>query len=161
MFPKESPPLDPKKLYSKLVVEHYRSPRHCGLPPHPTHLGRGVQRMCGDSVQLGLVLGPQGLEAIGHESKGCAISVAAASLACELFARVPPGEWESLTTRFQALVEGKLSPQSDGPLGDLEAFFEVSRFPTRRGCALLPFRALEDALSNPGTMPVEPESESR
>ncbi len=80
------------------------------------------------------------------DGRGCAISQAAASILTTLVGGREVAEVAGFRKTF---AEG-LAP--DGPrlpsaLGDLRALAGVKRFPSRVRCAVLPFDALEDALS--------------
>ena len=73
--------------------------------------------------------------------------MASASMMAEEVAGRPLDEVHDLVARFRALlVEGK-DPSDLGDLGDLEALSGVRKYLARVKCAMLPWVALEDGLS--------------
>ena len=85
------------------------------------------------------------LAEITFDGRGCAISLAAASM---LTAVARGKDLDEIARLREMFVDG-LSPE--GPpmpkeLGDLRALAGVKRFPSRIRCAMLPFDALEEAL---------------
>lgn len=101
---------------------------------------------------LRLVVEGERVRAAGFEGEGCAISQAAASALVDV---LPSWELREVAarTRFyeQRLGLGEAEAPAGGEdvaaLGDLAAFEGVRAFPTRRRCALLPLRALAQALA--------------
>ncbi len=133
------------ELYQEIIVDHSRHPRHRGLPPAPTHRAEGFNPLCGDRVEVGLVLRGGKLEEAGFDGCGCAISQAAASLMMEHVQHMEASHVRALAARFQRMVKGEESADFDHD-GELAAFGGVTRFPMRVKCATLPWHTLLAAL---------------
>jgi nitrogen fixation NifU-like protein len=135
------------ELYREILLDHYRHPRHRGTLEAPTATAHGHNPLCGDEVDLSLRLYGGELEQVAFDGQGCSISMASASMMAEEIAGRPLDEVHDLIARFRALlVEGK-DPSEVGDLGDLEALSGVRKYLARVKCAMLPWVALEEGLS--------------
>ena len=135
------------ELYREILLDHYRHPRHRGRLEAPTATSHGHNPLCGDEVDLSLRLRAGELEQVAFDGQGCSISMASASMMAEEVAGRPLDEVHDLIARFRALlVEGK-DPSALGDLGDLEALAGVRKYLARVKCAMLPWVALEEGLS--------------
>ena len=131
-------------LYRELVLDHGRAPRHVGALPDHTHRAEAVNALCGDRVVLELRLDARGhIETLRHHTEGCLLCTASASLMAD-----------DVTGRDAAAVAARLLAlqtairRGDGEdLGELGALAGVSAHPARHRCVLLPWEALQAALS--------------
>jgi nitrogen fixation NifU-like protein len=130
------------QLYQDIVLDRTRHPRHAGKPAQFDAQGDGVNRLCGDRVSIYLTR--EGM-ALRHESEGCAIMTASADLMADATIGKTPAEIRALAKSF---TEAVTTGAADPALGALNALTPVSEFPSRIGCATLPWRALEEALQN-------------
>lgn len=130
------------QLYQELILDHFKNPRNKGLAEAFAYEGRANNPVCGDTASARLSEGPDGLT-MTHEVDGCAISQAAASVLAELIEGAKPEEVPALLDRFAAVVAGKDSGEG---MSDAAAFAGIAKFPARAYCALLPVRALRQAL---------------
>lgn len=142
------------ELYQQVLLDHYKNPRNRGGLPGATHHGAAFNPLCGDDVALHLRIEGDRIQEVRFEGKGCVLSQAAASALTEALVGKAPGEARQLGTGFEGLV-GAPPVQAAGTGEDpqsllpeaLRAFAGVRAFPTRRRCALLPWRALTEALA--------------
>lgn len=101
---------------------------------------------------LRLVVEGDSIRQAAFEAEGCAISRAAASALVDILPSWELPQLAARTLQYErrlGLVSEETTPvetETDDGLGDLAAFAGVREFPTRRRCAALPFRALEEAL---------------
>lgn len=131
-------------LYKQIILERVREPRHAGRPARFDAQGEGSNRLCGDKVSIYL---DSATMSVTHASEGCAIMTASADLMADAAAGKTPAELRALYAAFTETV----STGTENPvLGKLNALAPVSEFPSRIGCATLPWRALEEALANVG-----------
>ncbi|MCY3546524.1 MAG: SUF system NifU family Fe-S cluster assembly protein [Gemmatimonadetes bacterium] len=133
------------ELHQALIRDHFRRPRNRGALEAPAMSGRAHNRFCGDTVIMWARLEDGLIAEVTFDGRGCAISLAAASMLTSVARGRSAAEIADLRQTF---VDG-LAP--DGPalpkeVGDLRALAGVRRFPSRVRCALLPFEALEEAL---------------
>ncbi len=130
------------QLYEAIVLDRVKQPRHAGRPAQFDAQGQGANRLCGDRVSVYLT---RDGTMVQHESEGCAIMVASADLMADATLGKTPAEIKDIFESFShAVTTGTENPG----LGELNALTAVSQFPSRIGCATLPWRALEEALQN-------------
>jgi nitrogen fixation NifU-like protein len=130
------------QLYQDIVLDRTRNPRHAGKPAQFDAEGTGANKLCGDKVKIYLTR--EGM-ALHHESEGCAIMTASADLMADATIGKTAAEIRELAQNFTKAVT---TGAEDPALGALNALTPVSEFPSRIGCATLPWRALEEALQN-------------
>ena len=78
-----------RELYQEVILDHGKNPRNFGTrsPMGPTVRPRASNPLCGDrlTVYVTLADGRDALTEAAFEGKGCAISVASASLLTEVW----------------------------------------------------------------------------
>jgi nitrogen fixation NifU-like protein len=141
----EHPDYDPGALYRETVMDHYRAPRGKKSIDRIDLTREGHNPVCGDRVTLSLKMTDDGIEDIAVDCRGCAISVASASMLAELLPGKSTAEIERLAEAFRGMMHGKPAP-TDLDLGDLEALQGVHKFPVRVKCALLAWITALEAL---------------
>ncbi len=131
-------------LYHELIIDHSKSPRnHDSLPSH-THSAKGYNPLCGDSVELFLVIKNDVVVDVGCQGIGCAISIASASLMTEAIKGKSVSEIQDTFRKFHKMVtEGDCSEE----LGKLASFQGIREFPGRVKCVTMSWHALQAALS--------------
>jgi nitrogen fixation protein NifU and related proteins len=117
-------------LYSDVIRERWRRPRHRGELPGANAVAEDVNPLCGDRVRLMLAVEPDGrIAAARFVGDSCAISTASADVLADLVAG---------RSREEALAL-----EVSDVLGVLQA--EIR--PTRMRCVTLPLTVLEKALA--------------
>lgn len=144
---------DLEELYQQVILDHSKRPRNRGEIPGATRV-TGDNPSCGDEMQLDVKFSTDGtvedLKWLGH---GCAISQASASLMTMKLKGKPRAEAERLMRAFRELVTAGTEP---GPgLGDAVLLRGVRVFPQRVKCAMLAWRAFEQALGEGGSVSTE------
>ena len=151
-----------EELYQEVILDHSRRPRNFGqLPDASVHV-HGDNPSCGDEIDLGVKFAPDGsLEEIKFSGHGCAISQASASLMTMKLKGKSRATAEEMLHAFHELVTGENDATSPS-LGDLRLLRGVRKFPQRVKCAMLAWRALEEALrQNAGEATVSTEGDVR
>jgi nitrogen fixation protein NifU and related proteins len=134
-------------LYQDLILDHGTSPRNYGcLKGQATGQAEGFNPLCGDKVTVYLRLENERVKDIQFEGKGCAISVASASLMTELFQGKTVAEVEELWKSFQEVLFTEVTPPER--LGKVLALTGVKAFPARVKCATLAWHAALAALKS-------------
>jgi nitrogen fixation protein NifU and related proteins len=135
-----------EELYQEVILDHSRRPRNFGELPDASVKVHGDNPACGDEIHLAVKFdGNGGLEEIKFTGHGCAISQASASLMTTKLKGKSRADVERTLRAFHDLVT---SEKNDAPknLGDLQVMRGVRKFPQRVKCAMLPWRAVEQAL---------------
>ena len=137
-----------RELYQDIILDHSRHPRHFGPLTGASHVAEGHNPLCGDKVKIYLVVDAKGrITDVSFEGKGCAISVASASLMTEMLRGRNVAEAESLMGGFLHLVKGEAAQALDEEDRErLEVMAGVSAFPMRVKCATLAWHAMKAAL---------------
>jgi nitrogen fixation NifU-like protein len=131
-----------------MIVDHGKSPRNFGVLEKATHCRQGHNPLCGDKVTLYVEAAAGQISALRFEGKGCAISMASASLMTEALEGKTLAEAEQVFADFHLLVTEKEHPPGlEDNLGKLAAFKNLSEFPVRVKCATLAWHTLRAALA--------------
>ncbi len=131
-------------LYQEVILDHNRSPRNFGPLEGANHEAHGDNPLCGDTVDVRLLVTDGVVSAVGFEGSGCAISTASASLMTEAVRGKTREEIDELATAFTTLVKGG----GGNGLGKLAVFSGVHEFPMRVKCATLCWHTVRAALSD-------------
>jgi len=136
-----------EELYQEVILDHSRRPRNFGTLADADVLVHGDNPACGDEIHLGIHFDPDGkLAEIKFSGQGCAISQASASMMTMKLKGKTRAEAADLAHAFKTLVTTEAIPGSKS-LGDLQLLQGVRKFPQRVKCAMLPWRAVEQALT--------------
>lgn len=136
-----------EELYQEVILDHSRRPRNFGAVEKPDVLVHGDNPSCGDEIHLGVQFGADGtLQEIKFSGQGCAISQASASMMTMKLKGKSRAEAGEMARTFKNLVTGEMN-EPPKKLGDLQLLQGVRKFPQRVKCAMLPWRAVEQALA--------------
>ena len=146
-----------RELYQEIILDHSRHPRHFGALASANHVAEGHNPLCGDRVKVYLQVDANNLISdVSFEGRGCAISVASASLMTDLLRGRSIAEAEKLMGGFLHLVKGEdAAGLSADDREQLEVMAGVSAFPMRVKCATLAWHAMKAALDDEGTAKTE------
>lgn len=152
---------DLTQLYQEIILDHGKRPRNARIVEHASCNAKGNNPLCGDRVTVTARLSADGtIEDVGAEGRGCAISIASASMMTEALKGRTPEDAKRLFAAVQGLCTGKLgSMQAKTDVGAeladnvdrLAALSGVSQFPARVKCATLPWHTLMSCLDGRGT----------
>jgi nitrogen fixation NifU-like protein len=125
-----STPSAAQSLYSDVIRERWRRPRHRGELPGANAVAEDVNPLCGDRVRLMLAIDPDGrIAAARFVGDSCAISTASADVLADLVAGRSREEARALD------------------VADLLGVLQAEIRPTRMRCVTLPLSVLEKALA--------------
>lgn len=138
--------MDLKDLYRDVILDHNKSPRHYGKLDPADSSADGHNPLCGDRLHVTLRLDGDRVSDLRFEGKGCAISVASASMMCEA---VKGKSRSDITHLFDEVHEVLTKHDAPVPesLGKLAALSGVREFPVRVKCASLAWHTLNAALA--------------
>ncbi len=135
-----------QELYQEVILDHSRRPRNFGELTDASVLVHGDNPSCGDEIHLGVKFGDNGeLQDLKFSGHGCAISQSSASMMTTKLKGKSRAEADELLRAFHDLVTAETA-EAPGSLGDLRLMQGVRKFPQRVKCAMLAWRALEQAL---------------
>jgi nitrogen fixation NifU-like protein len=150
-----------EELYPQVLLVHSKRPRNFGeITDGAVHV-HGDNPSCGDEIHLHVKFGTDGkVEDLKFTGQGCAISQASASMMTMKLKGKPRDEAVEMLRSFQEIVT-KDVPEPAKALGDLRVMQGVREFPQRVKCAMLAWRAFEQALGQspaPGELHVSTEA---
>ena len=141
-------------LYQSVILDHSKCPRNFGEIANAVRV-RGDNPSCGDEIELSVKFAPDGaVEDIKFTGQGCAISIASASLMTIKLKGKSRADGQEMARAFHDIVTTEVA---DPPrqLGDLRLLAGVRKFPQRVKCAMLAWRAFEQATGKSGTVSTE------
>jgi nitrogen fixation NifU-like protein len=142
---------DLRDLYQEVILDHGRKPRNFRRLDDATLTARGDNPMCGDRMELFLKTAPDGTIAeTGFQGRGCAISMASASLMTETVKGKSPLQAREMGEKFRTLAMTGTCPDCGEAIADdmerLAPLSGVHEFPSRVKCATLAWHTLNAAL---------------
>lgn len=143
---------DLRDLYQQVILDHSRKPRHFGELDQPCVHVHGDNPSCGDEVDVFVRFGSDDqIEEIKFSGQGCAISQASASMMTVKVKGQSKERAGAMLEDFRRIVTGDAVPQDAEALGELILLEGVQKFPQRVKCAMLSWRALEQAMEQQKT----------
>jgi len=141
---------DLRELYQEVILDHSRQPRNFRRPAGANREARGDNPLCGDKVTVFLTIEDGRVTDVGFEGRGCAISMASASLMTEVLKGKTEAEARALFERFHDEMTGKSACHgaAAGELDKLTVLSGVREYPMRVKCATLSWHTLMAALDN-------------
>ncbi|MEP6766312.1 MAG: Fe-S cluster assembly sulfur transfer protein SufU, partial [Gemmatimonadaceae bacterium] len=98
---------DLQELYQEVILDHNRKPRNYGELEGADHRAEGKNPLCGDHVQVELVMDDDVIREVKFTGHGCAISRASASLMTAAVKGKSRADADALFHRFHAMVLGQ------------------------------------------------------
>jgi nitrogen fixation NifU-like protein len=137
-------PEAPHAGLNAMLLEHYKRPHNRRDLPLPSHLGEGNNPLCGDQVQVALVISNGVVCDVAFKGRGCSVCIASASLMTDCVRAMSVQDARALCARFRGWTEGEETIWTVPPV--LEPLELVRAHPVRRRCVTLAWEALADAL---------------
>ena len=136
-----------KELYQQVILDHNKSPRNFRVMENANLHAEGYNPLCGDHVDIYLLIEDGIIKDVSFKGEGCAISKASASLMTSILKGKTKEEAEKLFEKFHDLVTGKLGENvTIDDLGKLAVFAGVQEFPVRVKCASLAWHTMINAI---------------
>jgi nitrogen fixation NifU-like protein len=142
--------MDLRDLYQDVIIDHNKNPRNFGRPETCDHEANGNNPLCGDKVTVFLSIAGDVIEDVRFEARGCAISVASASMMTELVKGRKLADARAIFEDFRDVVTRKEDVGADDleRLDKLAVLTGVREFPMRVKCATLPWHTMSAALDD-------------
>lgn len=131
------------ELYDAAIVATAKETAKAERLPAPDLTVEEDNPLCGDRITLDLAFADGRVAAVGHKTRGCLLTRAAAVVLARHAVGADPAELRRAIASLRALLAG----QEGAPAWpELSMFEPVRAVASRHDCVLLPFRALETAL---------------
>ena len=142
-----------RELYQEVILDHGKAPRNFGKPESATCESNGHNPLCGDTVTIYLTVKDDIVEDVGFEGRGCAISIASASMMTEILKGKTSEEAKRLFEGFHDLCTkddfdiSALSDCDEDAVERLVMLSGVKEFPIRVKCATLAWHTMQAAMN--------------
>jgi NifU-like protein involved in Fe-S cluster formation len=132
------------QLYDEAIKALARAAHGAGTLRTADAVVRLDNPYCGDRIDLALTLDTGRVVTMTHETKGCLLCCASASLIGLRAPGATIAQVEQAVVALDALLAGRDLPA--GAWAELEVFRPVRDYPARFGCVTLPLNALRKAV---------------
>ena len=143
---------DIRELYQEVILDHGKNPRNFRQPEDATCEAQGHNPLCGDRLTVYLkVDGDKTIEDAAFEGRGCAISVASASMMTDIVRGKTVPQVKTLFDQFHQLCTGEAeeiqSEEFSDDMDKLRVMSGVRQFPMRVKCATLAWHTMNAAVT--------------
>ena len=133
------------ELYQEVILDHSKSPRNFGVLDRYTCTAEGNNPMCGDQLTVYVDIKDDIVSDVSYRARGCAISIASASMMSSIIKGKTIEEVNILFDKFHKLCMGE-EVEDDDDIERLRVLSGVSKFPTRVKRATMSWHAIQSAL---------------
>jgi nitrogen fixation NifU-like protein len=141
-----------RELYQEVILDHGKNPRNFRHPEDATCEAHGNNPLCGDKLTVYLRLGDnQLIEDVAFEGRGCAISIASASMMTDIVRGKTTAQAEELFKNFHTMCTSGEQVSSDkfaDEIEKLQVLSGVNQFPMRVKCATLAWHTMNAAVKD-------------
>ena len=134
-------------LYQEVILDHSKNPHNFGVLDQYTCTAEGNNPLCGDSLTVYVNIENNIISDVSYKARGCAISIASASIMSDTIKGKTLEEVNILFDKFHRLCMGE-DMKDDGDTEILKVLSGVSKFPTRVKCATVSWHAMRKAVDN-------------
>ncbi len=139
--------MDINGLYQEMILDHAKKPHNFGILDQYTCTAEGNNPMCGDQLTVYIDVQDDIVSNVSYRARGCAISIASASIMSETIKGKTLEEVEILFNKFHRLCIGE-DIEEDEDTESLKILSGVRKFPARVKCATLSWHAMISSLKN-------------
>ena len=132
-------------LYQEIILDHSKNPKNFGVLDRYTCTAEGNNPMCGDQLTVYVNVKDNIVSDVSYRARGCAISVASASIMSQMIKGKTLEEVNILFDKFHRLCMGE-DIEEDEDTETLQVLSGVSKFPTRVKCATMSWHAMKEAI---------------
>jgi len=142
---------DIRELYQEVILDHGKNPRNFRHPEDATYEADGNNPLCGDRLTVFVkVGGDESIEDAAFEGRGCAISVASASMMTDIVRGKKIIQVDALFDTFHKMCMGEEIGETPEEFKDdldkLMVLSGVKQFPMRVKCATLAWHTMNAAV---------------
>jgi nitrogen fixation NifU-like protein len=151
-----------RELYQEVILDHGRNPRNFRHPEDANREAHGNNPLCGDMLVVYLTVGGDGaIQDVAFQGKGCAISMASASMMTEILKGRTAEEAERLFDSFHGMCTeddfdmAAAEAAEPDALERLGVLAGVREFPVRVKCATLAWHTMTAAMAGEAEVSTE------
>ena len=129
-------------LYQEVILDHAKNPHNFGILDQYTCTAEGNNPMCGDQLTVYIDVQDDIVSNVSYRARGCAISIASASIMSQKIKGKTIEEVEILFNKFHRLCLGEDIEEDDEDMESLRILSNVSQSPSRVKCATMSWHAM-------------------
>ena len=133
-----------RDLYQQLILDHNQNPRNFREIEHASHSANGHNPLCGDQLEVFLMVDNGIITDISFQGSGCAISKASASIMTSELKDKSVEEAYGIFDKFHRMVTDGIL---DDSLGKLSVLSGIHQYPSRVKCAILAWHTAMGAVN--------------
>ena len=134
-------------LYQQVILDHNKNPRNFGKLEQHTHSADGHNPLCGDQIEVQLLIDGDVIKDVKFNGSGCAISKASASIMTTLIKGKTLEEAKQYFDEFHDVITADMDKVVDlDAMGKIAVFAGVREFPSRIKCANLAWHTMNNAI---------------
>jgi nitrogen fixation protein NifU and related proteins len=118
-----------REMYQEHILDLYKDPSNRGALPNPTHKSHSFNPLCGDDITINLLTKNDKVEQVKFEGKGCAISIASASM---------------VTDKIKGMTVSEIMKLKKEDVLDM---LQIEISPVRLKCALISLETVHNAIN--------------
>lgn len=149
-----------EELFRPEIIDHHRNPRHTTPLAEPDTAVEMENKACSfdDRTTVAFNVREDAVAGVWVDPRGCAFTTASSSMLAEAILGRSLDDVAAMAGDRLDLLAAGADPDVDAAwkeegLGEFAAFEGVRRFPQRRPCVEMPWRALLEALEQVGGIP--------
>jgi NifU-like protein involved in Fe-S cluster formation len=135
---------DGDSLYQDAIKQYARDAHGHGQLDQPASEAKLDNPLCGDRVRMQVALDAGRIVAVAHQTRGCLLCRAAASLLGVRAAGMETAAFDAVSAELDAMLKSAGPVPAAWP--ELAMFVPARAHASRHRCILLPFRALQAAM---------------
>ena len=114
-----------------------------------THRSKNKNPLCGDEMEISLIIKGNIIQDIGYQCKSCVYCQASVSLLSRWVMQVPVEKISNLVSNAEFFFDKNFDQLKKNNIKDLKSFTKIMNQEniSRKECLLLPFRTLSKALN--------------
>lgn len=132
-------------LKREIIVDNVENPFHRGIKDKENFIKANTHNeSCIDNIDLYVKIKDNKIIDAYFEGEACAITTSATSIMLKKIIGLTKEEARSLMKEYYQMIEEK--GYNSDKLGELNVYSDISKQPSRKKCATLPFQTLEKTL---------------
>ncbi len=135
-----------EELYQEILLDHYQRPRHAGPVTGATCSEHEHNPLCGDDITIHMKITDGKIADIGFEGKGCAISMASASMMTDQIEGKLVEDAKREVNTFLAIMRDEDSFDNHPEFDDATSLNGVKKLHARIKCATLSWNTAKKML---------------
>lgn len=124
-------------LYQEILLDHYKHPRNAGPVSGATCSIHDHNPICGDDITIHMLINEGKVAKVGFEGKGCAISVASASMMTDYITGMPVAKAKAEVETFLAIMRDEDDFEQHPEFDEVTSLSGVKKLHARIKCATL------------------------